>query len=130
MLSTDLRIVAEEARIISGFRRIGIHPGGGHFTLLGRAAGREAAAAMGVFGIEISGRQAVELGLAWEALPEPEVETRALELAQLVAGDPELSRATVRSMRLELGPPPVSWEIGLETERALQMWSLRRKVQQ
>jgi enoyl-CoA hydratase len=35
MLSTDLRIVAESARIMTGFARIGLHPGGGHFQLLG-----------------------------------------------------------------------------------------------
>jgi enoyl-CoA hydratase len=130
MLATDLRIVAEEARIISGFSRIGIHPGGGHFTLLGRLAGREVAAALGIFGLEISGRQAVEFGLAWEAVPEPQVEPRALELARRVAGDPELARATAQSLRLELGPPPVSWQVGLEVERAVQMWSLRRKAQE
>src|ERR1035441_5117822 len=28
MLATDLRIVAEDARLISGFLRIGLHPGG------------------------------------------------------------------------------------------------------
>src|SRR5579875_3148320 len=46
MLATDLRVGAEDARIIAGFLRIGIHPGGGHFALLARLAGREAAAAM------------------------------------------------------------------------------------
>lgn len=127
MLSTDLRILAEDARIITGFWRIGIHPGGGHFALLGRLAGREAAAALGVFGLEITGREAKELGLAWEALPERAVEPRAIELAKKAARDPELARATVRSMRLELGPPPLSWEAAVEAEKAMQMWSLRRK---
>ena len=45
MLATDLRIVAEDARLISGFLRIGLHPGGGHFGLLAGRAGAEAAAA-------------------------------------------------------------------------------------
>src|SRR5262249_24582270 len=46
MLATDLRIIAETARINSGFARVGIHPGGGHFLLVGRAAGREVAAGL------------------------------------------------------------------------------------
>jgi enoyl-CoA hydratase len=126
MLATDLRIVAEGARIITGFARIGIHPGGGHFVLLARAGGREAASAMGVFGQEISGSRAFELGLAWEALPADAVEARAQEIASTVAADPELARTTVRSFRLETGPPAASWPLGLEAERAAQMWSLRR----
>jgi enoyl-CoA hydratase len=126
MLATDLRIVAESARIITGFARIGIHPGGGHFVLLSRTAGREAAAAMGVFGQEITGRRAFELGLAWEACPAEQVESRALEVASAIAADPELARATVRSFRLETGPPAASWAVGLEAEKASQMWSLRR----
>ena len=32
--ATDLRIVAREARIASGFLPIGLHPGGGHGVLL------------------------------------------------------------------------------------------------
>jgi len=42
--ATDLRIVAREAKIISGFLPIGLHPGGGHGVLLGRTGQREAAA--------------------------------------------------------------------------------------
>ena len=126
MFAADLRIVAETARIVPGFSRIGIHPGGGHFALLGRTGSREAVAAIGVFGEAIDGRRAAELGLAWEAVPEAEVERRAHEIAARTALDPELARATVRSMRLELGPPAVPWASALEAERAWQMWSLRR----
>ena len=127
MLATDLRVVANGARIMTGFLRIAIHPGGGHFALLGRSAGREAAAAMSVFGQEIDGRRAAALGLAWESVEEAEVEPRALELAALAGADPELARATVRSFRLELGPPAIPWAAALEVEKATQMWSLRRR---
>jgi enoyl-CoA hydratase len=129
MLATDLRIVAESAQIITGFSRIGIHPGGGHFSLIERLAGREAAAGLSVFGVPIDGRRAVQLGLAWEALPEAEVEPRALAIAQQVAQDPALARATVRTFRTELGPPGLSWAAALEVERGPQMWSLRRRAE-
>ena len=66
-LATDLRIVSRTARLLPGFAQIGIHPGGGHFTLLNRVAGREAAAALGLFGEEVDGERAVALGLAWAA---------------------------------------------------------------
>ncbi|MHB8499573.1 MAG: enoyl-CoA hydratase-related protein [Candidatus Acidiferrales bacterium] len=127
VLATDVRVIAEDAKVITGFLRIGIHPGGGHFTLLGRLAGREAAAAMSLFGEEIDGRRAAEIGLAWAALPEPQVEPKAMELARRVAKDPELARAAARSLRLELGPPSIPWPAALEAEKAVQMWSLRRQ---
>ncbi|HXC79412.1 MAG TPA: enoyl-CoA hydratase/isomerase family protein [Candidatus Acidoferrum sp.] len=127
MLATDVRVMAVGARVITGFLRIGIHPGGGHFTLLGRLAGREAAAAMSLFGEEIDGRRAEEIGLAWSALPADEVEPKAMELARRVAKDPDLARAAARSLRLELGPPSIPWPAALEAEKAVQMWSLRRQ---
>ena len=127
LLAADLRIVATDARIVAGFLRIGIHPGGGHFTLLGRLTGRETAAAIGLFGEEISGSRAQELHLAWEALADDEVEPRAFELAKRVAVDPPLARRTVASLRSQLGPPGVSWRAAVAIERANQMWSLRRR---
>jgi len=127
LMATDLRVVATNARIISGFTRIGIHPGGGHLTLLNRLVGREAIAGMVLFGEEVSGERAVELGLAWEAVPDEQVEDRALELARIPAADPTLIRRTLSTMRAEVGPPGVTWQAGLALERAAQMWSLRRK---
>ncbi|HVD01858.1 MAG TPA: enoyl-CoA hydratase-related protein [Candidatus Dormibacteraeota bacterium] len=127
-LATDLRVMAHDARIITGFARIGIHPGGGHFALLGRLVGRDAAAALGLFGVEIDGRRAAEIGLAWESLPAEQVEPRARELARQAGADPELARQAAASMRLELGPPALGWAAALELERAPQMWSLRRRA--
>lgn len=125
--ATDLRVVAEDACLRAGFLRISIHPGGGHFVLIGRTAGREAAAAMALFGQDLTGKRAAEMGAAWEAVPADQVDARALELAMIAGADPELSRATVKSMHLELGPPSVSWPQALEMERAIQTWSLYRR---
>ena len=126
VFATDLRIMAEDARLIAGFVGLGLHPGGGHFTLVARTAGREVAAGLGVFNQSIDGRRAAELGLAWEALPADQVEQRALEIARTAARDPELARAVVRSMRSELGPPAVPWATALEAETSVQLWSLKR----
>ena len=106
------------------------HPAGGHFGLLAGRAGAEAAAAAGVFGEEISGLRAVQLGLAWEALPSEQVEERAAELARRPARDPQLARKATASLRTELGPPRLPWAAALEVERGAQLWSLRRRVSQ
>src|SRR3712207_598304 len=95
LLAADLRIVARDARLLSGFLKRGMHPGGGHFVILSRLIGREAAAAMALFGEEIIGDKAVGLGLAWESVDDAAVEDRAIELAQRVAADPELARVAV-----------------------------------
>ncbi|HKX69522.1 MAG TPA: enoyl-CoA hydratase-related protein [Intrasporangium sp.] len=126
-LATDLRIVSRTARLLPGFAQIGIHPGGGHFTLLNRVAGREAAAAMGLFGEEVSGERAVELRLAWAAHDDEHVEREAHALAARVATDPELARRLIRSFRRETVPGGVAWDVAVELERSPQMWSLRRK---
>ncbi len=126
LLAADLRIVARDARLLCGFLKRGMHPGGGHFVLLSRLVGRETAAAMALFGEELDGEAAVRLGLAWETLDDDAVEDRALELAARVARDPSLARVAAANFRKETGPPHVSWEIATQFERPAQMWSMRR----
>src|SRR6185503_7837039 len=62
LLAADLRIVARDVRLICGFLRRGLHPGGGHFVLLSRLVGREGAAAMALFGEQVDVERAVQLG--------------------------------------------------------------------
>jgi enoyl-CoA hydratase len=128
MMATDMRIVSESARILAGFMKIRLHPGGGFFTIMNRTAGREATAAMGLFSQEINGTRAVEIGMAWEAVPDDQVESRALELAHIAAADPLLMRRGVKSFRTETGPPNLSWDAALEIERGVQMWSQERRL--
>jgi enoyl-CoA hydratase len=127
-LAADLRVVADDALLRSGFVGLGIHPGGGFFTLAGRLGGREATAALGLFGQDISGEQAVRLSIAWEVVPDEAVEARAIELAATAAKDPELIRRVITTFRTELGPPAVPWRAAIEMERGVQMWSQRRRA--
>lgn len=127
-LAADLRIVSEDARLIAGFLGIGIHPGGGHFSLMQRLLGREAVAAMVLFNEEVKGERAAEIGLAWEALPDEQVESRALQLAERAAADPSLARLATSSFR-RMTAAAVDWEVAMAAERSAQMWSLRRREQ-
>jgi enoyl-CoA hydratase len=126
-LAADMRVVAADAVLKGGFRDVGIHPGGGFFTLTGRLAGRQTAALLGVIGEPVTGAQAVTLGLAWEALDDAQVEERAMALATKAAEDPTLSRRAIASLRAELGPPGVPWPAAVEIERGVQMWSQQRR---
>jgi enoyl-CoA hydratase len=126
-LATDIRVVADDAVLLSGFLPIGLHPGGGHSLLLARSGGRETANALELFGERLTGIEAVERGLAWKAVPSDQVDGCARELAAVPAADPELARRTAASMRRIAGPPLIPWEAALDLERSSQMWSMRRK---
>lgn len=128
-MATDVRIVARDAKLASGFIPIGLHPGGGHGVLLGRTGAREAAAALMLFGERVSGERFAELGMAWAAVDASEVEDVAMTLAARPGADPDLARRTAASMRMELGPPAMTWPAALQLERPEQMWSMRRKAQ-
>lgn len=128
MFATDLRVVARDAKLLSGFLPIGLHAGGGHAALLGRTGSRETAAALMLFGERLNGEQAVEAGLAYAAVDPDRVDAEAIALAAVPASDPELARRTAKSLRTELGPPAMPWAAALEMERSAQMWSMRRKA--
>jgi enoyl-CoA hydratase len=124
-LSMDVRIVADDAHLRSGFFRLGLHPGGGHLRLLISASSPQVAAAMTLLSQDITGLEASRLGLAWEALPDELVEERAVSLAAVAGRDPELARKVVESLRLS-ATSALSWQAALQAERAPQLWSLRR----
>ncbi|TDC71573.1 enoyl-CoA hydratase/isomerase family protein [Actinomadura sp. GC306] len=126
-LATDLMIVTPDAVLDSGFLARGIHPGGGHLALLGRAAGYRQAVALGVLGAALTGTEAVRRGLAWAAVPPGELLGTATRLVAKAAADPALARRIKDSAALELGPPAVPWSAAVEIERGVQMWSLGRK---
>lgn len=128
-LSADLRVMSSTARLIPGFMRLGLHPGGGFFTLARRTMNRDQIAALGLFGESTTGSEAQRIGLAYEAVDDGEVDDRAIGLAKKAAADPELSRLSVRSFRIETSTPGMSWEAALEFERASQMRSQRRRVE-
>ncbi|MGO8886890.1 MAG: enoyl-CoA hydratase-related protein [Streptosporangiaceae bacterium] len=124
-LAADVRIVARDARFLSGFLRIGVHPGGGHFSLLDRVAGPQATVAMTLLGEEVTGQRLVELGLAWEALDDAEVDQRAVELAARAA-DPELVRAATATFRAQAQSRQLPAAAAAAAEQAAQMWSFAR----
>lgn len=126
-LAADVRVVARDAVLASGFTQLGVHPGGGHFALLSRLVGPEIATALGVLGEQVDGERAVRLGLAYDCVDDAEVDERARALAAVAGHDPALARAAIRSLRLEAGPPTMSWPAAVVLEQGVQPWSFARK---
>lgn len=124
-LAPDLRVITPHARLITGFLDLGVHPGGGHFTLMARAGGRLAAAALSLFGEVVDGSRAVELGLAWRCVAPDAIDDVAGALAHRAGRRRQVARAMAASLREQLGPPGIPWPVALEVERARQMVSLR-----
>lgn len=125
-LAADVRIVSETTKLLSGFLKIGLHPGGGHFMLLDKIAGPQTSVAMTLLSEEVVGQKLVDLGLAWEALPDDQVDPRALELASRCT-DPELTRAATQTFRAQNESRQLPWHAALRAEQAAQIWSLGRK---
>jgi len=124
-LAADLRIVTERARLISGFARIGLHPGGGHLHLLARTRDSGTAAAAGLFAQPISAEQAVNCGLAWALVPSDDLHEHVNHMTEHLAADPVLARALVQTYRRTV-VDAAAWDRAVEIERARQMWSLTR----
>ena len=124
-LAADLLLAADNARLISGFAPVGIHPGGGHLHLIARAAGRQTAAAMGMFARPLTGAQAKAAGLVWDAVPAAELDQAVADACAPLQRDPELARAIKASLALTTSRVD-DWAAATEVERARQMWSLTR----
>jgi enoyl-CoA hydratase len=124
-LAADVRIVSPETRFFSGFVQIGLHPGGGHFLMLDRVAGPQTSVALAMLGEEVSGQRMVDLGLAWECLPDDQVDARGLELAHRVT-DGELIRATMSTFRNQAASRQLPWPTAQRAEQGAQIWSMAR----
>ncbi|MDP9116337.1 MAG: enoyl-CoA hydratase-related protein [Actinomycetota bacterium] len=124
-LATDLRIFASGAQLISGFSRIGLHPGGGHLHLLTRAGGHGTAAAAGVFAQPIDADTALRTGVAWAVVPPEQLHETVEKVCAHLAGDPALARALAATLR-RTATDDAAWDRSIEIERARQMWSLTR----
>jgi enoyl-CoA hydratase len=124
-LAADVRIAARDARLLSGFLRIGLHPGGGHFTMLDRLGGPQTTVAMALFGEEISGSRLAQLGLAWEVVDDAEVEGRAIELASRVT-DVVLAREAMATFRAQAQSRQLPAATAARAEQAAQLMSFAR----
>ncbi|MCP5029495.1 MAG: crotonase [Actinomycetia bacterium] len=86
-MSTDLRFVADDAKLQFAFVRRGIMPELGSLTLLSRIVGRQTASDLLLSGRMFTGADAAVMGLAARSLPAPEVLPAALEWAHDVAAN-------------------------------------------
>ncbi|KZY45628.1 enoyl-CoA hydratase [Roseovarius sp. HI0049] len=114
-MHADIIVAGEGARFAQPEIKVGIMPGGGGTQRLLRAVGKFKAMKLMLTGESITGREAFDMGLASECVPDDEVLNRALELADQIAAMPPL--AVRRIKEVVLAGHDTSLEAGLMLER-------------
>ncbi|MCC4116145.1 enoyl-CoA hydratase [Aromatoleum toluclasticum] len=99
-MHADIIVAGEGASFCQPEVKVGIMPGAGGTQRLSRAVGKFKAMKMVLTGQPVSGREAGEMGLASEVVPDAEVESRAMELATQIAALPPLAITQIKEVLL------------------------------
>lgn len=113
-LSADIVVAAEEARLGQPEVRVGIMPGAGGIRRLLRAIGPYRTALLVMTGELVDGRTAAAWGLVSQAVPDAEVEPRALEIARTLAALPPLALARIKEALRHDGDVPLEAALAFE----------------
>ena len=95
-LLADVIIAAESAHFVQAFSRIGLIPDVGGTWLLPRLIGHAKTMGAALFAERISAREASELGMIWEAVPDSEFADRWLARARFLAKGPTQAYARIK----------------------------------
>jgi enoyl-CoA hydratase/carnithine racemase len=115
-MACDIIIAGEAAKFGQPEVKIGIIPGGGGTQRLPRAAGKYKAMRYLLTGDLFGAREASEMGLVSEVVPDAEVETRALEMASRIAALPPLAVGLIKEAVLQGLDASLEAGLALETK--------------
>jgi len=124
-LACDVILASPSARFDPRFLDLGIHPGGGHLWRMQRLVGRQAAAAMVIFGEALSGEEAVRVGLAWRCVDDDELLSAAVTLARRAADRPRELVARAKAV-LDASAAVDTAVDAFELEFPHQEWSMQQ----
>ena len=119
-MTCDIIIAGETARFGQPEVKIGIIPGGGGTQRLTRAVGKYKAMKICLTGDMFNAREAFEMGLVSEVVADAEVEKRALEMAQQIAGLAPLAVQQIKEVVLAGQDASLDAALRLET-KAIQL---------
>jgi enoyl-CoA hydratase/carnithine racemase len=115
-LACDLRLAAAGVNVGLTESRVGAFPGAGGTQRLPRLIGASRALHMMLQGEPVSSEYAFEIGLVNEVMPAEQLQTRAMQLAQLLAARSAPAQAHLK--RLVYRGLEMSLDDGLKLERA------------
>jgi len=119
-MTCDIIIAGESAKLGQPEVKIGIIPGGGGTQRLARAVGKYKAMRYVLTGDIFSARDAYEMGLVSELIPDAEVEKRAVDMAQQIAELPPLAIEQAKEAMLRGMDASLETGLALET-KAIQI---------
>ena len=119
-MTCDIIIAGESARFGQPEVKIGIIPGGGGTQRLTRAVGKYKAMKICLTGDLFSAREAYDMGLVSELVPDAEVEKRALAMAQQIAEFSPLAVQQIKEIMLAGLDASLDAALRLET-KAIQV---------
>ena len=122
-MTCDIIVAGESARFGQPEVKIGIIPGGGGTQRLTRAVGKYKAMKYILTGEQISAKEAYEMGLASEVVPDPEVEGRAIDLARQIAALPPIAIQLAKEAVLAGMDAPLTSALALEAKSAQILFS-------
>ena len=100
-VSADFRVTCPEARFAANFTKLGFHPGFGLTATLPELVGKNNAELIFYTSRRVTGEEAARMGLANICVPQDQVRTEAMKLAQEIAECSPLgllaTRATMRA---------------------------------
>ncbi len=124
-LSCDVVLASPKARFDPRFMDLGIHPGGGHLWRMERSVGRQAAAALVLFGESLTGEEAARVGLAWRCVDDDELLDTAVALARRAADRPRELVGRAKAV-LDASLTLDTWQEAFELELTHQAWSMEQ----
>ena len=117
-LLADVVVAAENSYFVQAFSRIGLIPDAGGTWLLPRQIGYAKAMGASLFAERISAREASELGMIWESVPDSEFADRWMARARFLADGPTQAYARIKkALRSSYGS---SFEEQISMEAKLQ----------
>jgi enoyl-CoA hydratase len=122
-LACDVILASPKARFDPRFMDLGIHPGGGHLWRMERLVGRQAAAALVLFGESVTGEEAARLGLAWRCVDDDALLDTAVALARRAADRPRELVGRAKAV-LDASLTLDTWQEAFELEFTHQEWSM------
>ena len=114
-MHADIIIAGESATFCQPEVKVGIMPGAGGTQRLTRAVGKFQAMKMILTGSPVSAREALQMGLCSEVLPDDEVQGAALKMASQIAAMPPI--AVMQMKEVLLAGQDMSLEAALILER-------------